>query len=92
VSTPKKSACYASAVLFLLCQSRYLLFLLGVTFFLLLCQRYSRVRANFFKPFKIKHLAILVEIDRPEILPICFPVTRFFAAKRGGGNTPPTPM
>lgn len=83
VSTPKKSACYASAVLFLLCQSRYLLFLLGVTFFLLLYQRYSRVRANFCKPFKIKHLAIIAEIELPEILPICFPVTRFFAVKRG---------
>ena len=58
VSTPKRSACYASAVLFLLCQSRYLLFLLGVTFFLFLYKRYSRVRANFLKPFKIKNLAI----------------------------------
>ena len=62
VSTPKKSACYASAVLFLLCQSRYLLFLLGVTFLLFLYQRYSMGRANFLKVFKIKHLAILVRI------------------------------
>ncbi len=83
VSTPKKSACYASAVLFLLCQSRYLLFLLGVTFFLLLYRRYSRVRANFYKPFKIKRLAFFVKTAWPEILSICFPVTRFFAVKRG---------
>ncbi|AFK66828.1 hypothetical protein YSA_00084 [Pseudomonas putida ND6] len=34
-------------MLFLLCQSRYLLFLLGIAFFLFLYQRYSRVRANF---------------------------------------------
>ncbi|TLP65476.1 MULTISPECIES: hypothetical protein [Pseudomonas] len=38
LSTPKKSACYASAVLFLLCQSRYLLFLLGIAFFVFVVQ------------------------------------------------------
>ncbi|MDD1963167.1 hypothetical protein NP534_23980, partial [Pseudomonas sp. 39004] len=88
----KKSACYASAVLFLLCQSRYLLFLLGVSFFLFLYQRYSRARANFYKPFKINHLSVYGKNAGPEILSICFPVTRFFAVKRGGGNTPPTFM
>lgn len=62
VSTPKRSACYASAVLFLLCQSRYLLFLLGVTFFLFLYQRYSRVRANFLNAFKINHLTISLKL------------------------------
>ncbi|WEL53268.1 hypothetical protein PZ739_15620 [Pseudomonas kermanshahensis] len=49
-------------------------------------------RANFLKSFKINHLGVLVKNAQPEILSICFPVTRFFAAKRGGGNTPPTFM
>ncbi|CAI8939836.1 hypothetical protein EMIT0P176_50276 [Pseudomonas sp. IT-P176] len=46
--SPKKSVSCVSAVLFLLCQSRYVLFLLGLPLFLfLLCHRDSRTRANF---------------------------------------------
>ncbi|SDT38634.1 hypothetical protein SAMN05216598_5402 [Pseudomonas asplenii] len=44
---PKESVSCVSAVLFLLCQSRYVLFLWVCCFLFLLCQRYSRWRANF---------------------------------------------
>ena len=55
--SPKKSVSCVSAVLFLLCQSRYVLFLLGLPLFLfLLCHRDGRTRANFEKPFKINDL------------------------------------
>ncbi|CAI8711419.1 hypothetical protein EMIT0P44_110072 [Pseudomonas sp. IT-P44] len=45
--SPKKSVSCVSAVLFLLCQSRYVLFLLVCCFLFLLCHRDSRSRANF---------------------------------------------
>ena len=45
--SPKKSVSYVSAVLFLLCQIRFILFLLVCRFLFLLCHRDSRRRANF---------------------------------------------
>jgi hypothetical protein len=50
--------------LFLLCQSRYVLFLLGLPLFLfLLCSRDSRLRANFLKSFKINGLKIVLVLQ-----------------------------
>jgi hypothetical protein len=56
-SSPKESVRCVSAVLFLLCQSRYVLFLSGLPLFLfLLCNGECGIRASFLKPFKINDL------------------------------------
>ena len=77
-SSPKESVSYASALLFFLCWSRYVLFLLDVRSFLfLLCQIQSMHRANFKKFFLINVLYFLGEVVELEIKTICYGCPRY---------------
>ncbi len=76
------------SVLFLLCQSRYVLFLLGYCRLLfLLCLRHSRCRANFAKSFENRGLGGTADSSMPLEAIMCFRVTRSARLDTTEGNT-----
>jgi hypothetical protein len=87
MSTPKKSVGCVSVPLFLLCQSRFILFLLGFHILFLLCRRYSRRRANFLNLFKNRSLLNLMVIGSSGVTDFCFRVTRLATLRSRSGNT-----
>jgi hypothetical protein len=87
MSTPKKSVGCVSVPLFLLCQSRFILFLLGFHILFLLCRRYSRRRANFLNLFKNRNLLNLMVMGSSGVTDFCFRVTRLATLTSLSGNT-----
>lgn len=87
MSTPKKSVGCVSVPLFLLCQSRFILFLLGFHILFLLCRRYSRRRANFLNLFKNRNLLNLMVVGSSGVTDFCFRVTRLATLTSLSGNT-----
>jgi hypothetical protein len=87
MSTPKKSVGCVSVPLFLLCQSRFILFLLGFHILFLLCRRYSRRRANFLNFFKNSNLLNLMVMGSSGVTDFCFRVTRLATLTSRSGNT-----